>query len=266
MPGDYAAPCWLLRQARQLLYPRRCPFCRRVLGFVPTCPECAERLEPLRRMPMRLKGSEHYLGTLSGAAAPYRYAGCVRSAVLRAKYQGEPWTAVELGVEMARLLFGSEILMRGAEPTPQRVEGLSLGYDAIVPVPASGKKRGYNVPERMARPLAKAVGVPLAANALGRARTGRHQAGLSLDERLVNVAGAFRVLEPDNMDGKRVLLVDDVITTGATAAACAQALLDAGAQSVFAVALATVEFDALPSRSQPIAETAEEDEKEIEKT
>ena len=205
MPGDYAAPCWLLRQARQLLYPRRCPFCRRVLGFVPTCPECAERLEPLRRMPMRLKGSEHYLGTLSGAAAPYRYTGCVRSAVLRAKYQGEPWTAVELGV-------------------------------------------------------------PLAANALGRARTGRHQAGLSLDERLVNVAGAFRVLEPDNVDGKRVLLVDDVITTGATAAACAQALLDAGAQSVFAVALATVEFDALPSRSQPIAETAEEDEKEIEKT
>ena len=225
MPGDYAAPCWLLRQARQLLYPRRCPFCRRVLGFVPICPECAERLEPLRRMPMRLKESEHYLGTLSGAAAPYRYTGCVRSAVLRAKYQGEPWTTVELGVEMARLLFGSEILMRGAEPTPQRVEGLSLGYDAIVPVPASSKKRGYNVPERMARPL-----------------------------------------EPDNVDGKRVLLVDDVITTGATAAACAQALLDAGAQSVFAVALATVEFDALPSRSQPIAETAEEDEKEIEKT
>ena len=201
MPGDYAAPCWLLRQARQLLYPRRCPFCRRVLGFVPTCPECAERLEPLRRMPMRLKGSEHYLGTLSGAAAPYRYTGCVRGAVLRAKYQGEPWTAVELGVEMARLLFGSEILMRGAEPTPQRVEGLSLGYDAIVPVPASSKKRGYNVPERMARPLAKAVGVPLAANALGRARTGRHQAGLSLDERLVNVAGAFRVLEPDMWTG-----------------------------------------------------------------
>lgn len=133
-------------------------------------------------------------------------------------------------------------------------------------MPASSKKRGYNVPERMARPLAKAVGVPLAANALGRTRTGRHQAGLSLDERLVNVAGAFRVLEPDNVDGKRVLLVDDVITTGATAAACAQALLDAGAQSVFAVALATVEFDALPSRSQPIAETAEEDEKEIEKT
>ena len=63
-------------------------FCRRVLGFVPTCPECAERLDPLRRMPMRLKESEHYLGTLSGAAAPYRYRGCVRSAVLRGQVPG----------------------------------------------------------------------------------------------------------------------------------------------------------------------------------
>lgn len=262
MPGYYSTPRWLLRQARQLLYPRRCPFCRKVLGFQPACPDCAAKLEALRRTPsMRLKGSEHYLGALSGAAAPYRYTGVVRNAILRAKYQGEPWTAVELGVEMARLLFGSEIKMRGAEPTPQRVEGLSLGYDCIVPVPASSKARGYNVPERMAQPLARALGVPLEAEALCRARTGRHQAGLSLDERLVNIAGAFRVPEPDKVDGKRVLLVDDVITTGATAAACAQALLDAGAQSVFAVSLATVEFDAPPPRTQPLNEGEKEDEK-----
>ena len=259
MPGDYAAPCWLLRQARQLLYPRRCPFCRRVLGFVPTCPECAERLEPLRRMPMRLKESEHYLGTLSGAAAPYRYTGCVRSAVLRAKYQGEPWTAVELGVEMARLLFGSEIFMRGAEPTPQRVEGLSLGYDAIVPVPASSKKRGYNVPERMARSVARAVGVPLEPRLLVRARSGKRQEGLSFDERLVNVSGAFRVTDPERVAGKRILLVDDVITTGATVTDCTQALLAAGAESVFAVALATVELDTPRSPTEAILENSEED-------
>lgn len=72
---------------------------------------------------MRLRGSEHYLGRLDGAAAPYRYTGLVRRAVLRAKYQGAPWAAVELGVEMARLLFGSEIRMCGSEPLPRTGAG-----------------------------------------------------------------------------------------------------------------------------------------------
>ena len=236
-----------LRQLRWVLYPRRCPFCDRVLGSRPACPDCADGLAELRRAPsMRLRGSEHYLGRLDGAAAPYRYTGLVRRAVLRAKYQGAPWAAVELGVEMARLLFGSEIRMCGSEPLPEPVPGLDRGYDCILPVPASSKKRGYNVPELMALPLAKAMEVPLAPQALERTRAKRHQAGLPLEQRIANVAGAFRAAQPQQLEGKRILLVDDVITTGTTAAACAQALLHAGADSVFALAFATVEFGAPP--------------------
>ena len=168
-----------LRQLRWVLYPRRCPFCDRVLGSRPACPDCADGLAELRRAPsMRLRGSEHYLGRLDGAAAPYRYTGLVRRAVLRAKYQGAPWAAVELGVEMARLLFGSEIRMCGSEPLPEPVPGLDRGYDCILPVPASSKKRGYNVPERMAQPLARVVGVPVVTDALTRARSTRRQEGL----------------------------------------------------------------------------------------
>lgn len=255
----YSGVCRTLRQLRWVFYPRRCPFCDRVLGSLPVCPDCAGELETLRRTPsMRLKGSEHYLGRLDGAAAPYRYSGCVRWAVLHAKYQGAPWTAAELGVEMARLLFGSEITMQGSEPLPAPVPGLDRSYDCILPVPASSKKRGYNVPERMAQPLARAVGVPVITDALVRARAGRRQEGLSLDERLANVAGAFRVTRPEAVEGKRILLVDDVLTTGATASACAQALLDVGAQSVFAVALATVEFPHPVPRTDAIAENDEE--------
>lgn len=242
MPGYYSRPARLARQVRQLLYPRRCPYCREVLGSVPRCEACAPGLDELLRPKMRLEPGQHYLGALDGAAAPYRYEGLVRGAILRAKYQGESWTAVELGVEMAALLFGAEVRMYVAEPVPQRVEAPALAYDCIIPVPATSRRRGYNVPERMAQPLAHALGLPLLPEALCRVRAGRHQAGLSLDERLVNVAGAFRVQEPDTVEGKRVLLVDDVITTGATAAACAQALLDAGAHSVFVVALATAEI------------------------
>ena len=91
--GYYSLPRRSLRGVRQLLYPRRCPFCNRVLGSVPECPDCAEELEQLRRKPgMRLDMSQHYLGNLTGGAAPFRYEGCVRAGILRAKYQAAPWT------------------------------------------------------------------------------------------------------------------------------------------------------------------------------
>ena len=201
---------------------------------------------------MRVARASICLGRREGAAAPYRYEGVVRDAILRAKYEGESWTAVELGVEMTARLFGAKVEMHFAEPVPGPVAGAAVGYDCIIPVPASSRRRGYNVPERMARPLSHALGLPLLPKALCRARAGRHQAGLSLEERLVNVAGAFRAQEPELVEGKRVLLVDDVITTGATAAACAQALLDAGAHSVFAVALAASggEMDATSNASE----------------
>ena len=89
MTGYYSCPARLARQMRQLLFPRRCPCCRRVLGTLPFCEVCTPRLEELRRGPvMRLDASRHYLGALDGAAAPYRYEGVVRSAILPAKYEG----------------------------------------------------------------------------------------------------------------------------------------------------------------------------------
>ncbi len=237
-------PLWLLRQARQLVYPRRCPFCGRVLGFLPVCEDCAPELESLRRTPsMRLSTSLHLLHDLDGAAAPYRYSGPVRRAVLTAKYRNAPWAAEELGVAMARLLFGSEVAMRGAEPTPGPVAGYDRGYQLILPVPPSSRRRGYNVPERMARPIAAAIGVPLRTDLLRRVRTGRKQEGLTLEERLENVANVFQAVHPDQLENKRILLIDDVITTGATISACARTLMLAGAESVYAMAFATAEPD-----------------------
>lgn len=158
-----------LRAVRQLLYPRECPFCGRVLGDVRDCPDCAEQLEVLRRKPgIRLDPAQHYIGNLTGAAAPYRYNGCVRRGILNAKYQGKPWRAVEMGNRLVQLAFGGELTVQYGELLPQPVPWAAIGYDLIVPVPASGKKRGYNVPELMALPLAKAMEVPLAPQALVR--------------------------------------------------------------------------------------------------
>ena len=118
----YSVPRRILRGARQLVYPRRCPFCDRVLGSVPVCPDCAAELEELRRKPgMRLDASQHYLGELTGAAAPFRYEGCVRRGILSTKYQGKPWRAVEMGNRLVQLAFGGELTVQYGELLPQPV-------------------------------------------------------------------------------------------------------------------------------------------------
>ena len=197
MPGYYSRPARLGRQARQLLLPRRCPYCREVLGTLLHCEACAPRLEELRRSPtMRLARASHYLGRLEGAAAPYRYEGVVRDAILRAKYEGESWTAVELGVEMTARLFGAKVEMHFAEPVPGPVAGAAVGYDCIIPVPASSRRRGYNVPERMARSAVSCTGASAAAEGAlprpGWTPSGRAFAGGTSGEcgRRVSCAGA----------------------------------------------------------------------------
>jgi ComF family protein len=118
----------------------------------------------------------------------------------------------------------------------------TLGWqtDLITNVPLGKsrlKERGYNQVTVIARPLAMAMNLPLATQAIVRERETRSQVGLSAQERLTNVAGAFRAL-PNIVSGKSVLLVDDVATTGATLNACAAALRTAGAVRVYALTLA----------------------------
>ena len=105
---------------------------------------------------------------------------------------------------------GSALRLLHDAPSRRILDVPHIGYNCVVPVPASSRVRGYNVPERMARSVARAVGVPLEPKLLVRARSGKRQEGLSFDERLVNVSGAFRVTDPERVAGKRILLVDDV--------------------------------------------------------
>jgi ComF family protein len=114
------------------------------------------------------------------------------------------------------------------------------GFDLIVPTPLHWRRRwtrGYNQAMLLARELAPALGLK-PVNALRRTRATSTQAGLSRTARRANVAGAFVVRDPSRIHGRRVLLVDDVMTTGATLRACAAALKRAGARSVSIAVLA----------------------------
>jgi ComF family protein len=116
------------------------------------------------------------------------------------------------------------------------------GATRIVPVPLHPerqKARGFNQAALIASELSRAVWLPLDEISLVRTHhSARHRAGMDAKGRRETVADAFHVVYPALITGERVLLVDDVFTTGATVSSCAQALLDAGAAAVFVLTIA----------------------------
>lgn len=130
-------------------------------------------------------------------------------------------------------------------------------FDVIVPMPLHWRKRwqrGFNQSALLAREIGRRIHVPMK-SAVRRLRSTATQAGLTSAKRRLNVSGAFRARSRTKLRGKRVLLVDDVMTTGATAASCARALKLAGASAVTLLTLARADrrlaVDLPPGDSNP---------------
>ena len=141
-----------------------------------------------------------------------------------------------------RLKYGSDIGL--AEPLSNHLVELYNEFkweiDIIVPVPLSARRlreRGYNQSRLLGKPLAYAINKSYQPGVLMRTRETRSQVGLSAAERRQNVVGAFKA-RADQVRGKSILLIDDVTTTGSTMSACAQALCQAGASTVYGLTLA----------------------------
>jgi len=213
-----------------LLYPRECAVCGvrldgpgrlsicagcdGAMGWIapPACPRCGAS-KPAAACG-ECEGREF---RFAGATALGKYDGRLRDFVLALKFRGARHLADEFGRRLAA--------------TAPRTA------DAVVPVPMSRWKlllRGYNAASLLAERFAAHAGLPYVADALRKVKRTKAQADLEREERLVNPRGAYRAA---GVKGT-VILVDDVLTTGATANACTEALLQAGAAEVHVAVVA----------------------------
>jgi len=216
-----------------LAFPARCAGCG--LEGSPICDRCRPALDARLDLPA---GVSIGLPSTTPASilqlewcAPF--GGVVRRALHQLKYAGETRLAVPLGEAIAR-----------------RWSRAGAGGDVLVPVPVHvdrARRRGYDQAELLARSAAAALGLPCAP-ILERARATIAQFDLDRASRATNVHGAFRLRQrgppgdgrgdPRPLTGRWIVLVDDVVTTGATLTACAAPLLAAGAIGVSAVTVA----------------------------
>lgn len=242
----------LAERAAAWLYPRRCPLCGDVLGpdaqWGAVCARCAPEEARLAHEPPRLPATEHALYALAGALAAYYYDGLVRQAILLCKRGGHPWYARELADLMAVRIWGAQPADHpGARPQDMLFHTLPA-YQCIVPVPPHQPMPGVpGLPFLLARRLGILFHIPVA-TPLRAVRGTAAQKGLTRLQRLENAKKAYTCRPDADLSGKRVLLVDDIITTGATVSSCGLALLQAGAVDVTAAAIAATED--LPKEKQ----------------
>lgn len=201
-----------------LLFPERCACCRAITGGGPLCKGCGEKLTRLGTPECRPRHS----GGTDRIVAVYAYGGAGAALMRAFKFRGRQscYEALRPTFEkqMARLLAAEVV-------------------DVVTCVPmgrASQRRRGFNQAERIARPLAEYLELPYEA-LLEKCRQNRTQHDLSAGERLENVRDVYAARRP--LAGQTVLLVDDIVTTGATLSACTRVLKAAGAGRVVCAAV-----------------------------
>ncbi len=214
-------------------------FLTKVLDFVSPrlCVICGRRLLPSQPLlcshcTLHLPVTNYYLSPLDNPMARlfwglfpierasalffYEPKASTRELIYDLKYRGFPMIGEEMGA----------LIARHYQPA-----GFFEGVDAIIPVPLTRRRRwqrGYNQSEMLARGIREVTGLPILTDVLKRTSFKGSQTKKNQWERRENVDGVFRLVRPDDIRGKHILLIDDIITTGATIVACADELCKAG--------------------------------------
>ena len=210
----------MFRKLMRLLFPPKCLLCGRLLS-----PEEKDLCTDCRAAPPICQKSPSKAHFVEKQTVMWYYTDTVRRCILRYKFYGRRAYCRSLGCLLAARL------------TEEYPEGLPV----LTWVPISRRRRitrGYDQTELLAKQVAKTLGIP-AVSTLVKIRHSRPQSSLrDPAARRANVLGAFKVKNREALTGKTLLLLDDIITTGATVSECAKTLLTAGAKEVHCAALA----------------------------
>lgn len=200
-----------------LIFPRHCIVCGEILSRQEQdiCLECLYKLPKIEKIHLD-EIEKIFWGKCDIASATsyiyYRKGSPYNRMLHKLKYGNRP----ETGVRLAKM--AAERLMQ---------EGFFDGIDAIVPLPLSKKKqrrRGYNQCDYIAEGLSAVSGIPVIKDSVVRIKANETQTHKNRDERWKNVEGIFNLSKPEALEGKRILLIDDILTTGATLTSCAKAI------------------------------------------
>ena len=234
----------ILKSLADVVFPPRCMACGSVFDEPegrPFCPACESRIRyitsplcPRCGIPLSgEEGTDHFCGEclrdpppFSAARAVARYEGVLLDAIHAFKYRGRITDGAILGRMMARCGYpGFDI----------------SAFTLIVPVPLHRRRlreRGFNQAVILAGEIAGRFGLPLDVRSLRRRIYTEPQVGLGKGHRTANVRGAFGVVDGGRIEGQRIVLVDDVYTTGSTVRECAEILLKSKAAEVAVLTLA----------------------------
>lgn len=207
----------LFQTLLDLIFPAACSGCERVDAA--WCWHCQQNLENAPIMPV----TRHSDG-IGAIASTALHDGILQKAIHGLKYDNLPQLAQPLGVRLAQTLTIFEWSPDVIIPIPNHINRL--------------KSRGYNQAQLIAETVANLTQLPCLPHAAQRIRDTQSQVGLNSRERKLNVADAFWA-DQKVVEGKTVLLIDDVLTTGATLNGCGQALLHAGAKQVYCLTVTT---------------------------
>ena len=202
-----------------LLFPRRCSFCHRLTRKdAAVCPHCREKL------PYTRTAAVQSIPHTAGCCSPLYYVEDVRRSLLRYKFGGITMYAEVYGEFMAKAIDDNHIFC-----------------DSITWVPLSRRRlrsRGYDQARLLAEDLAERMMLPCVPTLRKRRHTRAQSATGNAEKRRRNIKNAYEAIDAKAIQGKRLLLVDDIVTTGATLSECASVLRKAGAAEIFAVTVA----------------------------